>query len=361
MWNFLIHRDTRNDLPESATNSGSRERRRRRMPFAGAEPLETRALLSTTGNDSPMESLLMIDLTNSLPPVPADMSLIEALNLKASFVWDDANLYHPADQQLVIRFGETNSSSDLSDALFASIAQSTPIRPAPAEVHGGFNIFFSHSRSHDSEPTVELRVAETGQLISVGSASSVQDSNGLTINDDRSPMTYLRTTDSEGRVHSQLAFVMRTTRSATIAEPQSPVSSDGVIVADAEVSDESLSEELAARPDLHDFETALDDASQSASPTSQHEGSPQSLAAASRTRWVTPTRVASANDREAASERTTSRSATNDKLDSDSDESSAMPIFDPTTRNVVVSVCLLGSLARATARRRRRLKAAIAQ
>ncbi len=370
MWNFFIHRGVKKDTPESATNSGSRPKRRRRMPFAGAEPLETRALLSATGNDSPMESFSMIDLTNSLPPVPADIALSEVENLKASFAGADANWNHRTGQPLVNHLGEADFSSDLSDSLFASIAQGPPIRFAPAEDHGGFNIFSLHSRPHDSEPKVELRVAETGQLISVGSASSVQDSNGLTINDDSSPMTYLRATDSEGRVHSQLAFVTRTTRSAAVTEPQSSINSDGVVVVDAEVSDESISEELATRPDLHDLETALDAASQSASPNSPREGAPQSLAAASRTRWVTPTRVAGANDqehraasdarREAASGRLISRGATDDKLDSDSDESSAMPIFDPTTRNVVVSVCLLGSLARATARRRRRLKAAIA-
>lgn len=370
MWNFFIHRGVRKNSPEPATNSGSRPKRRRRMPFAGAEPLETRALLSATGNDSPMQSPSMIDLSNSLPPVPADISLIEAPNLKASFVWENASFDQRADQQLVSRFGDANSSTSVSDALFASIAQSPPIRFATAEEHGGFNDFFGHSQPHDPGPKVELRVAETGQLISVGSASSVQDSNGLTINDDSSPMTYLRTTDAEGRVHSQLAFVTRTSRPATVAGPPSPISSDGVVVVDTEVSDESISEELAVRPDLHDLETALNAANQSASQTSQYEGSTQSLAAASRTRWVTPTRVAGSNDqelqtandprREVASRRMISRGAANDKLGSDSDESTAMPIFDPTTRNVVVSVCLLGSLARATARRRRRLKAAIA-
>ena len=157
---------------------------------------------------------------------------------------------------------------------------------------------------------------------------------------------------------------------STDAAGSSVVMTEGVAPA-AHFFNESISEEFAARPDLHDFETALDATSQSASPASQHDGSPQSLAAASRTRWMTPTRVAGANNqelraandarRESASGRMSSRGAANDKLDSDSDESSAMPIFDPTTRNVVVSVCLLGSLARATARRRRRLKAAIAQ
>lgn len=53
MWKFFIHRGVRKDSPESATSFGSRVRRRRRVSFAGAEPLETRALLSATGNDSP--------------------------------------------------------------------------------------------------------------------------------------------------------------------------------------------------------------------------------------------------------------------------------------------------------------------
>lgn len=371
MWNFLIHRNARNGLPESATNSGSRARRRRRVPFAGAEPLETRALLSATGNDSPMESFSAIELTNRFSLTPADIALVEAQNLQASSVRHDVNLNHRAEQPLINHFGDTPSSYELSDSLFASIAQSTPIQLAPAEVRSGFDNFFHHSRFEDSGPTVELRVAETGQLIAVGSGLSVQDSNGLTISNDGSPMTYLRTTDAEGRVHSQLAFVTRTNRPAPVVEPQSPVSSNGVVVADAEVSDEPIADELSARPDLHDFETALDAASQSTSPTSLHEDSPQSLAAASRTRWATSTRVAGANDRElqavndarreAASERVLSRDTTDNKLGADSDESSALPIFDPTTRNVVVSVCLLGSLARATARRRRRLKAALAQ
>lgn len=303
--------------------------------------------------------------------MPADTLLIDAQNLKASFVSDDLSLSHGADQGLVNRVGGAESSSPFSDELFASISQSTPSRSAPTENHGGLNNFFSQSRPHDSEPTVELRFAETGQLVAVGSGSPVQDSNGLTINDDSSPMTYLRTTDSEGRVHSQLAFVTRTSRPAAIVETTSQASSDGVVVVDAEVTDESLSEELATRPDLHDLETALDAASQSASPASQHEDSLQSLAAASRTRWVASTRVTGANNqglqaaddagREAVSGRIISRGAADDKLDTDSDGSSTMPIFDPTTRNVVVSVCLLGSLARANARRRRRLKVAIAQ
>lgn len=366
MWNFFFHRDTRINLPETARNSGLCARRRRRIPFAGAESLETRSLLSATGNDS------AIDLSDRLPPVPADLAMTEAVDLQASFAADAFDLTHRADQLLVNRFGEIASASHLSDDLFASIAQTTPIQLAPIATSSFNNLVFG-SMSDDTKPTVELRLGETGQLIAVSSGSSVQDSTGLTINDGSSPVTYLRTTDSEGRVHSQLAFVTRTNRPAPISEPQLPITSNGVVVAEADISDAANSDVVEARPDLHDLETALDstsNASPSASPASSSEASPQSLAAASRTRWVKSTRVASLNDRDlrpttdarrdVASEHTIARHAANDKLDMDSDESLAMPIFDPTTRNVVVSVCLLGSLARATSRQRRRLKAAIA-
>ncbi len=371
MWNFFFHRDARVNLPETARNSGLCVRRRRRISFAGAESLETRSLLSATGNDSAMPSLSAIDFSESLPPVPADMAMVEAVDRQASFVSDGVNLTHRADQLLVNRFGEIASPSQLSDDLFVSIAQTTPIQLAPIAANSFNNLVFG-SMSDDAKPIVELRLGETGQLIAVSSGSSVQDSSGLTINDGGSPVTYLRTTDSEGRVHSQLAFVTRTTRPASVSEPQLPITSNGVVVAEADNSDDANSDVSEARPDLHDLETALDSASNaspSASPASRSEASPQNLAAASRTRWVGSTRVASPNDRElrpttdarrgVASERTISRDATNDKLDTNSDESAAMPIFDPTTRNVVVSVCLLGSLARATSRQRRRLKAAL--
>ncbi len=368
MWNFFFHRDTRINLPETARNSGLCARRRRRIPLAVAESLETRSLLSATGNDSSMPSLSATDLSDNLPPISADLAMTEAVDLQASFAADAVDLTHRADKLLVNRFGELASSSKLSDDLFASIAQTAPITTSSS------NSFFSGSISDDTKPTVELRLVESGQLIAVSSGSSVQDSSGLTINDGSSPVTYLRSTDSEGRVHLQLAFVTRTTRPAPISEPQLQITSNGVVVAEADISDNANSDVPEARPDLHDLETALDstsNASPSASPALRSETSPQSLATASRTRWVRSTRVASPNDRElrsttdtrhdVASERTIARHAANDKLDMDSDESLAMPLFDPTTRNVVLSVCLLGSLARATSRQRRRLKAAIAR
>ncbi len=373
MYNFFFHRDTRINLSETARKSGLCARRRRRNSFANAESLETRSLLSAAGNDSPMQSLSAKDLSDRLPPVPADMAMTAAVNLRAAFVLDGVNLTHSADHLLVNRFWEIASSSQLSDDLFASIPPTAPIQLASIAASSFNNLVFG-SMSDDTKPTVELRLVETGQLIAVTSGSSIQDSNGLTINDGSSPVIYLRTTDSEGRVQSQLAFVTRTNRQAPISEPQLPITSNGVVIAEGDISDDANSDVPEARPDLHDLETALDptsNESQSVSPGSRSDASPQSLAAASRTRWVNSTRVSSLNDRDlhstadarhdVASERTNARHVANDELDIDSKESFAMPIFDPTTRNVVLSVCLLGSLARASSRQRRRLKAAISR
>lgn len=355
MWNLFMQRDKQHELPESATNFGSRAKRRRRMPFAGAEPLENRALLSATGDDSP------IDLSDNVPAVPADVMSVES-NADVSF--------DGADLPFVNRFGQIAASSNVSDELFASIAQAAPSQSTSIGGSGGFDSSFVRSLSADTPPTVELRVAETGQLVAVTSAASVQDSDGLTINDDNSPTTYLRSMDSDGQAHSRLVFVTRTSRSAPIAEPQFPIDLNGAIVADSEISDEALSDQLASRPDLHDLETALDDASLSASPHSQHDGASQTLAAASRTRWTNSSRVSPRHDRELRALDTRrddavgssiSLDTSNNESDTDFNESSAMPIFDPTTRNVVLSVCLLGSLARATARRRRRMKVALAR
>lgn len=372
MWSYFNHRDSRNELPDPPSNSGSPARRRRRPLFAGAEPLENRALLSATGNDSPIESISAIELSNSLPPVATEISSmsIAEKNLESSRVFAPMNLTHGAEVQFNSDFGNAESDSSLSDQLFASIAQSAPLRTIPITTAGISNFPFS-SFADETRPTVELRVAETGQLLAVGSVSSVQDSNGLTINNDGSPTTYLQTIDADGHAHSQFAFVTQAGRPAPIVEPQSSDTMNDVVVGETEVMDESLSDESVARPDLHDLETALDATNQPASPASPRDGSPQSLAAATRTRWVQSSRTSVANDREArtaidsrrdaASGQSTSRDGTNNDSDSDFDESSAMPVFDPTTRNIAVSICLLGSLARATARRRRRMKIALAR
>ena len=95
MWNFFFHRDARINLPETARNSGLCARRRR-VSFAGAESLETRSLLSATGNDSAMPSFSAVDLSDRLPPVPADIAMTDAVDLKASFVADAENLTHSA-------------------------------------------------------------------------------------------------------------------------------------------------------------------------------------------------------------------------------------------------------------------------
>ena len=280
MWNLFMQRDKQHDLPESATNFGSRAKRRRRMPFAGAEPLENRALLSANGDDSP------IDLSDNMPPVPAEVISVDVEKPKG-FVESNADVsFDGAGLAFVNRFGQIAASSNVSDELFASIAQAAPGSSASIGNSGGFDSIFVRSLFADTPPTVELRVAETGQLVAVTSAASVQDSDGLTIKDDNSPTTYLRSMDSDGQTHSRLVFVTRTSRPAPIADPQTPIDLNGAIVADSEVSEEVLADQLASRPDLHDLETALDDASPSAASHSQHDGVSQTLAAASRTRSV---------------------------------------------------------------------------
>lgn len=371
MWNFSFQREATGELPEPASNRRERARRFRRPAFAGAESLESRALLSAAGIDAPIESFDVIDLVNQLPPTPADISLIDAENLKSSFGTAASGFTDGGSHSLGNRFGEFADSSGLSDQVFASLGQDSQRPLAAIAISGSHDSTQSLSPSGDSELRVELRVAQTGQLITAGSANSVQDSNGLTINDDSGPTTYLRTTDLLGRVHSQLAFVTRTVRTRPVVEPQAAMTAHEAVIAQADISDEAVTAEIVARPDLHDFETALDVAGQSESPTFRQDDSPQSLAAASRTRWATPARsdganetelTAAGNDRRAAATGlSVSLAAGKGEFGTDSEASAALPAFDPTTRNVVLSVFFLGSLARATARRRRRLKAAIAQ
>lgn len=372
MWNFLIQRSTKNAASGSNHDTGSPAKRRRPSPFAGAEPLETRALLSATGTDSPMNLFAINAGTNNSPPVAADISFVGDANSGSTqeklAVEQTAGIADAPPDSL----GVPHFSFGMSDSLFAAIAQSNPVQRT-----SGINFNDQQSSFADTSPgilegSVEFRIADTGQVISVGSSAQFKDSSGLTVNDDGVSMTYRRTTDADGRAFSQLLFIIRSTRSAPDSQPKLPMESVGAVVADAELFSDSNSDELTVRPDLHDFATALDSANQelaASSQTSRSDDMLPSLAAATRTRWMNSTRISVSSERPASELKETSTSVRSTSIermadDSDTDFSdlSAVPVFDPTTRNVVLSVGLLGTLARATARHRRRQKAvALAQ
>ncbi len=395
MWNSLFRSSALCESPKSKVVS--RAHRRRRRLFAGAECLETRALLSATGADSTPEFVPLTDTPANLPAVPADIVLTSEVGSGSSFL--SAEIFHrlgidlgTSDNLGTPDFSAVSWRSPVSDlslnsvrfldsefSLSDAVMQSNSIPFPLYATNSGFGSAIEISSAitqlsfdHFS-PTVELRSPETGQVVAVGSGASVQDASGLTINDGNSPATYVRTIDADGRSYSRLVFVTRASNSAPVPEQQSTISAPGVVVAEANDSESSNSEEPVARPDLHDLETVLDAASEqkmTPSPTSRQLDSPPSLAAATRTRWGNSTRVIATNGwgtrtgngthDNSVTAQPSSLANMNDHLGAESDESSAVPIFEPTTRNVLLSICLLGSLARATSRQRRRLKAAIA-
>lgn len=371
MGKFVFQRGVRKSWLGIATLFGSPVRRCQRR-FVAAEALESRALLSATGTDSaavPPQEIAPADATrfgsDSVRTLSADRNA--GLNLAAESNLINRTLGGSLDT--LSRVAAPEFSFGLNDAVFEAIAQSQPGPQAPdadrpdairGPQHSGP---FSDVFASFSERSVELRFAETGQVVAVGSSSAVQDSNGLTVANDGAPTTYLHATDADGRTFSRLVFVTRTSRPVPSVESAVPADASNVVVADAELTDEALADELAARPDLHDLETALDAANPGAA-TSPSEDDRPLLAATTRTLRTysarTPTESATASET-AASTRKVSANQTADDENSSMDELSAVPVFDPTTRNVVLSVCVLGALARANARRRRRQKVALAQ
>lgn len=369
MRKFDFQRGVKKSWLEIAAWFGSPVRRRQRR-FAGAESLESRALLSATGTDSST-----MPAHESLPPAPALIVSIgeansnwtpamAAIDLELAVGLDTGD--HVFEPQFL---SEPRFPFGMSDAAFEAIAQNSPAQQTPAvggyEHHRSFSDLFASFM----ERSVEVRFAETGQVVAVGSSSAVQDSNGLTVSDDGAPTTYLHSTDADGRTYSRLVFITRTTRSAPSSELPASNDASGVVVADVESAIQSADEELAARPDLHDLETALDSANPetATSPSSQLDDSQPLLAATTRTLRTSSARAATSLERAsstasgaAASDRQFSTERASDDNRS-SDDLSVAPFFDPTTRNVVLSVCVLGTLARANARRRRRQKVALAQ
>jgi hypothetical protein len=140
---------------------------------------------------------------------------------------------------------------------------------------------------------------------------------------------------------------------------------NGAVVAEAEPLSDANAEDLAARPELHEFVTALEESDATDSPMQKTDEISPSLAAATRTRWIGSSRISVSAEHSESVSRAAAKFAHSssieraDDSDKDSAELPAMPLIDPTTRNVVLSICLLGTLARVTARRRRRQKAAL--
>ncbi len=369
MWNFLIQRSVKKTAMGSAHDAGLPARRRRPRPFAGAEPLENRALLSATGSESTIDRFAMDAGANNVPPIAADISFASDASSSSAHEKSVVENGTNVDGDRGGTFREPNFAMGMSDLLFAAIAPSSPVQRTSGINFNDQQSSFGDTQSGISGGSVEFRVAETGQVISaVGSSAQVRDSSGLTVNGDGVSMTYIRATDSEGRAFSQLVFVTRAARSAPESQPKSLAEPIGAVVADGGFASDSNTEEQAVRADLHDFATALDAANQelaTPSPTSQQNETLLTLAAATRTRWLNSTRVSVSAERSASetnaastSARSTSIERSGDDSECDSAKLPVVPVFDPTTRNVMLSVCLLGVLARATARRRRRLKAA---
>ena len=380
MWTSLFQSDSRDGSTEPNFKLILRARRRRRRVIAGAELLESRAMLSASGTELPSEKFSVIDLQDALPPIPAEISSASDFeqDLAAEVDLETSRHSSVSSDRIDGTFaslggsGFPELSSIASDGRFASASgNSSAQRGSSLDRVSSTESFFS-SLSKPAVSTVELQIAETGQVVSVVAGTSIQGSHGLTVIDDHSPTTYLQSTDSEGRTQSRLVFVSRAARLVPDSQPVAADEADGVIVADAESFDRNLSnEELAARPDLHDFETALNSAtveSSETSPSSLPKDATMNLAATIRTRWIatkqSTTAIAPQGDAgksavgDAQVHRTEQPVHTTDEFDAG--ETTAFPIFDPTTRNVVLSVCFIGSLARATARRRRRQKAAFA-
>lgn len=358
MWNFLSRFNVKGDAARAEHDAGTHAKRRRPRPFAGAEPLEARALLSASGMDSPANVVAANALADGLPPVTAEVGSIESTHAKMSLG------IVASESDASVHVVEPQFTLGLSDSMLAAIGSNGPAqRVSDINGNGAALGSFGDSLTGFANRSVELRFAETGQVVVVGSAASVQDSNGLTVTDDSAPTTYLRATDADGRAFSQLVFVTRAARSVPGPETTLPMDANEAVVAEAEILSDSNSEEVASRPELHEFATALDAASGTTSPASPLNETQPSLAAATRTRWMNSTRVSAERPANAAhAVAKSAQSASIERTDGQSDKDSAvlpaLPVFDPTTRNVVLSVCLLGTLARATARHRRRQKAA---
>ena len=377
MWRFFFQRNRRDDSSDAEVQSLARTRRRQRRTFAIAEALESRALLSATGSDS--SQMTPADLLEKTVPVSAEIMVVTDTSSEASSgkMWKssilDSSFQFAAESSFGVGGGSLKFSEGalrLSDGLFASTSLDAPAQRLPSVGISSLSPVFSDALSATPVKTVELRFAESGQLVSVGSASAVQIASGLVVADDASPTTYLQTVDADGQVRSRLVFVTRASSQLPVSQEAVATDMTSVVVADAESSIVAISEELASRPDLHDFETALDHTDDSTtSPPSQTESLPQQLAAATRTRWMTSTKSLRSNS--PASDRSTESKTgherhtavfvqDNDDSLSETNAAWAAPVFDSTTRNVVLSICLVGSLARANARRRRRQKAAYA-
>ena len=337
-------------------------------------------MLSASGTELASEKFSVIDLQDALPPIPAEISSASDFeqDLAAEVDLETSRHSSVSSDRIDGTFASLGGSGFpelsliASDGRFASASvNNSAQRGSSLDRVSSTESFFS-SLSKSAGSTVELQIAETGQVVSVVAGTSIQGSHGLTVIDDHSPTTYLPSTDSEGRTQSRLVFVSRAARLVPASQPVAADEADGVIVADAESFDRSLSnEELAARPDLHDFETALNSATVESSETSLSSlpnDATMNLAATTRTRWIatkqSTTAIAPQGDAgksavgDAQVHRTEQPVRTADEFDAG--ETTAFPIFDPTTRNLVLSVCFIGSLARATARRRRRQKAAFA-
>lgn len=358
MWNFLSRSNFNGGRALAEPNAGSRARRRRTRLFSGVESLESRAMLSASGMDSPVDLVTVGAAADRLPPVSAEVSFIDSPAFKSGF--GAAGIESDSSVQL----DEPQFSLGLADAMLAAIVPNGQSQRASMINGPAFSPLGDTFTGVTGRP-VELRFAETGQVVVLGSAASVQDSNGLTVKDDSAPATYLCATDADGRAFSRLVFVTRATRSAPDPELPLPMDVNGAVVAEAELLSAASSEELAARPELQEFVTALDEVHTTDSPTHKADDLQPSLAAATRTRWMSSTRVSVSDARSGGALHLTAKSAhpgsverTDDDSEKDSSELPAMPVIDSTTRNVVLSVCLLGALARATARRRRRQKAA---
>ena len=129
MWNFLIQRSTKNAASGSNHDTGSPAKRRRPSPFAGAEPLETRALLSATGTDSPMNLFAINAGTNNSPPVAADISFVGDANSGSTqeklAVEQTAGIADAPPDSL----GVPHFSFGMSDSLFAAIAKQRLAKP----------------------------------------------------------------------------------------------------------------------------------------------------------------------------------------------------------------------------------------
>lgn len=367
MWNDLF------------AKSRSTPPRRRRKIFAGAEPLESRTLLSAVTPDLTAPFAAAIDPQDLAPPVPAEVSSNNAATVRITneplFNFNRA----PASMGS-LDFAADSMSIGAGLSSLINYLSSLP-STSSEKLTERFSIMndrsFSESLTTSFVNSIEVRVAETGQVLSTGTASSVHDDNGLTISDGHGPTTYLRTTDADGRVQSRLVFVTRAPNAVPVAEPNAPITPVGVVVADAEFSGQSSLDGSTSRADLHDFATALNlksDSSPTPAPTESAETmvlaangivrKAPATATSTIQRSLVPT---SANNAVIDSHEVRRvreifpASRLGDDHDNQTESSSpVIPVFEPTTRNLVLSVCLVGSLARVAARYRRRQRVATA-